>query len=208
VTRWDRGGATPSAGEVQDLEYRLARALSQKLRIEILEVLGMRTAAPVDLVPLLGATLGRISYHVKVLHKLELIEPVGKVPVRGVEKTVYKSAVEMFLDEAMWAKLSPMTKAILSEAAIRSIIDRTERAIHAKTFDSRQDRHVTGVTLRLDEQAWEKATKLAMENFEAFYRLADESSARVGDRDTRFSVTLAQLLFESPPGRNSDTLSD
>lgn len=201
-----KGGLTD--GDVRDLEYKLARALSDKLRIEILEVLGMRSAAAVDLVPILGATKERISYHMNVLYGLELIEQVEVIPVRGATKKVYKSVVEMFLDDAMWAELAPQTKALFSEAGIRSIVDRAERAIHAKTFDSRPDRHMAGVTLKLDEEAWTEVAAFLLENLETFKRLADESNDRVRakKRDTRFNVTLAQLLFESPPPRNSDTI--
>jgi DNA-binding transcriptional ArsR family regulator len=194
--------------EVVDLEYRLARALSHKVRINIVELLGFGPASAVELEPVLGVELSKISYHMKVLLKLEMIEPTETISIRGAQKTVYKSLVEMFLDEAMWAKLSPVTQAVFSGAGIVSITDRAERAMQAKTFDSRQDRHMTGVTLRLDEEAWTEAAKLTLEDFEAFHQLADESSARVGERDTRFPATLGQLLFESPPARNRDTFSD
>lgn len=193
---------------IKDVEFRLARAMSHPLRIEILDVLAMRDAAAVDLVPVLGATVGRLDYHMKILAQLKLIEKVKRVPVRGATKVVYKSVVEMFLDEAMWAQLSPRTRVLITEAGIRSILDKAERAIHAKTFDSRSDRHLTGVTRRLDEAAWTEAAAMLMESYERFHALADESSARVGERDTRFSVTLAQLLFESPPPKNSDTKAD
>lgn len=192
-----------STEEVQELEFRLARAMSHRLRIAMLEHLTIRPASSAELAPLLGAPLSNVSYHMRVLVELGCVEAVSKTSVRGATKTTYRSVVEMLLDDAVWAKLSPATKAIVSEAGVDSIVSKAEVAIHGKTFDSRPDRHMSGVTLELDERAWKEATEMLRLTFQRFYTLADESRARVGDRDARVPVTHAQLLFESPPGTAS-----
>ena len=55
---------------------RLVKALAHPLRFRILTVLDERMASPSELAEELGAPLGNVSYHVRILASLGLIRLV------------------------------------------------------------------------------------------------------------------------------------
>jgi DNA-binding transcriptional ArsR family regulator len=73
---------------------RVVKALSHPLRVRILSILGARVASPTQLAEETGEPLGNVSYHVRTLAGLGLIELVSTVPRRGVLEHRYR-AVEV-----------------------------------------------------------------------------------------------------------------
>src|SRR5919204_358189 len=71
---------TPEAGE---LDEALLRAISHPLRHRLLGMLDGRTASPNQLARELDLPLGRVSYHIRLLHDLGAIELVRTEPRRG-----------------------------------------------------------------------------------------------------------------------------
>jgi DNA-binding transcriptional ArsR family regulator len=53
---------------------RYVKALSHPIRVRVLALLEERMASPVELAEVLGVSLGSVSYHVRNLHRLGLIE--------------------------------------------------------------------------------------------------------------------------------------
>ena len=70
---------------------RYVKAMSHPLRVRILAILQERTASPVELAQVLEGTLGTVSYHVRTLHQLGLIELVDETRVRGAVEHHYKA---------------------------------------------------------------------------------------------------------------------
>ena len=64
-------------------EARIAKALAHPLRAQILQRLGERVSSPGDLADELGAPLGVVSYHVRMLRDYHCVELVRTEPVRG-----------------------------------------------------------------------------------------------------------------------------
>jgi DNA-binding transcriptional ArsR family regulator len=64
-------------------DQALEKALSHPLRWQILALLGEGTRTPAAIARELGVRTENVSYHVRVLSDLELIELVGTTPVRG-----------------------------------------------------------------------------------------------------------------------------
>jgi DNA-binding transcriptional ArsR family regulator len=59
---------------------KLVKGLSHPVRTECLTILASRTASPRQLSELLNHDLSNVSYHVRVLQELGLIELVGEEP--------------------------------------------------------------------------------------------------------------------------------
>ena len=70
---------------------RYVKAMSHPLRVRILAILMERKASPVELAQVLEGTLGTVSYHVRTLHQLGLIELVDETRVRGAVEHHYKA---------------------------------------------------------------------------------------------------------------------
>lgn len=62
---------------------RYVKAVSHPVRARILAMLRERQASPNELATWLGAGLGSVSYHVRTLNQLGLIELVDEQRVRG-----------------------------------------------------------------------------------------------------------------------------
>ena len=62
---------------------RFVKALAHPLRIHILRILQDRTASPRELADELGAKLPNVSYHVRFLERLGVLELVETQPRRG-----------------------------------------------------------------------------------------------------------------------------
>src|SRR5688572_32313716 len=72
-------------------EARIAKALAHPLRARILQRLGERVSSPNDLAAELGAPLGVVSYHVRMLRDYDCVELVRTQPRRGALQHFYKS---------------------------------------------------------------------------------------------------------------------
>ena len=89
-------------------------ALGHPLRARILAELDEHEASPKELSQALGEKLGNVSYHVRILAGLDLIELVRQTPRRGAVEHHYRARprpgamvnLELDLDEAGWKAAS------------------------------------------------------------------------------------------------------
>src|SRR6188768_3199001 len=84
----------------QTSEARIAKALAHPLRAQILQRLGERVSSPGDLADELGAPLGVVSYHVRMLRDYHCVELVRTEPVRGALQHFYKATARPSLEDA------------------------------------------------------------------------------------------------------------
>lgn len=71
---------------------QIAKAYSHPLRAQVLQLLADAPASPKVLSQQLHAPLGNVSYHVRHLAKLGLIELAGTTPRRGAVEHTYRLA--------------------------------------------------------------------------------------------------------------------
>src|SRR3954451_15008353 len=88
-------GRTRPAGGTS--EARVAKALAHPLRARILQRLGERVASPADLAAELGAPLGVVSYHVRMLSNYDCVELVRTEPRRGALQHFYRATARSSL---------------------------------------------------------------------------------------------------------------
>lgn len=90
---------------------QLGRALGHPLRVEILTALLFKDeASPRELAELLGHPLGTVSYHVRYLVTLEMLQLERMVPRRGAVQHFYSLKDEL-------RRLLPAAAAVLAEPA-------------------------------------------------------------------------------------------
>jgi DNA-binding transcriptional ArsR family regulator len=177
------------------LDERIAKALNHPLRTQILVILNERVGSPRELVPLVGAPLPTVAYHVRVLLKYGCIEVVNQEQVRGALKTRYRATTRMLLDRENWDQLSKETRNGISMSAVGEVIDRASDAIEADTFDSRTDRAVITLKFDADERAWSDAMDIIRDAYERLSEVETEAANRSGEK---FRVTVSMLGYESP----------
>src|SRR3954464_10346348 len=99
----NRSGADPTRPAGETAEARIAKALAHPLRARILQRLGERVASPGELAAELGAPLGVVSYHVRMLHEYQGVELVRTEPRRGALRHVYRATARADAAAERWA---------------------------------------------------------------------------------------------------------
>lgn len=200
-----------TAGEQEKRESRvlgrpahekLVKGLSHPVRVECLTVLTKRVASPRELSEILEHDLSNISYHVRTLDELGLIELVKEESVRGAVAHYYKAVERPLISEREWEQLPPeVRKAIAAYGWDLLFKDATE-AIELGTFDSRRDRHLSRTTLLLDAEGFERLSARMEDLLEAV--LAEQAAAaeRMNESGEQpIHAIAAAALFPMPDPR-------
>jgi DNA-binding transcriptional ArsR family regulator len=179
------------AGETS--EARIAKALAHPLRAQILQRLGERVSSPGDLADELGAPLGVVSYHVRMLRDYNCVELVRTEPVRGALQHFYKATARPNLEESTWRTLPSQLRGELSDGTLTALVEDLAAAADA---DKLTDPEVvlTRTPLELDEKAFKKLNKLIAKTHEQALAIAAESAGR--GTDGVFQTELALLHFK------------
>ena len=173
-------------------EARIAKALAHPLRARILQRLGERVASPGDLAVELGAPLGVVSYHVRMLRDYDCVELVRTEPRRGALQHFYRATARPTLDEDQWRTLPSSLRRELSSETLADVVDDVRTASEAGTLDD-PDVIVTRIPLELDERAFKKLNRLLARTIEQTHQIAAESAERQNDV---FPTELAVLHFK------------
>src|SRR6195952_3388156 len=116
-------------------ESRIAKALAHPLRARILQRLGERVASPGDLAVELGAPLGVVSYHVRMLREYECVELVRTEPRRGALQHFYRATARPQLQEDQWRNLPASLRRELSGGTIGELVDDLAQSADAGALD-------------------------------------------------------------------------
>jgi DNA-binding transcriptional ArsR family regulator len=180
-------------------EARIAKALAHPLRARILQRLGERVASPGDLALELGAPLGVVSYHVRMLRDYDCVELVRTEPRRGALQHFYRATARPTLDEDQWKTLPSSLRKELSGETLAEIVEDVRAASEAGTLDD-PEVIVQRTPLELDERAFKKLNRLLARTHEQALAIAAESAERQGEKsDQVFPTELAVLHFRRAP---------
>ena len=178
---------------------RYVKALGHPLRVRILALLQERTASPRELAEWLDATLGTVSYHVRTLHDLGLIELVSTSQVRGAIAHHYRSRVRPRVSDDAWASAAPVVKQAAVGAALQTIDDYARASAAAGGFD-RREAHLSRTNLRLDARGWQAAAKACEKLLADLAKVEEAASKRLAMKDRgseqASDAALVVMLFE------------
>jgi DNA-binding transcriptional ArsR family regulator len=176
-----------------------AKALAHPLRARILQRLGERVASPGDLALELGAPLGVVSYHVRMLRDYDCVELVRTEPRRGALQHFYRATARPTLDEDQWRTLPSTLRRELSSETLAEVVEDVRAASEAGTLDD-PDVIVRRTPLELDDRAFKKLNRLLVRTLEQANAIAAESATRQGEKSTEvFPTELAVLHFKRAP---------
>jgi DNA-binding transcriptional ArsR family regulator len=193
---------TPGGQHAAELDRRLVKALSHPLRMQLLSLLHGNVASPVELATRLGEPIGNVSYHIRMLADLELIELVSTTPRRGAIEHHYRAIERPFLSDAQWARIPQGTRKGVSASVIEHIVGDLRAAVVEDTLDARADRHLSRRPLVVDEQGWEQLMSLLSDALERAFAIQAESAARLVESGAEgFAAEVTMAGFE--PARGS-----
>jgi DNA-binding transcriptional ArsR family regulator len=180
-----------AAGETS--EARIAKALAHPLRARILQRLGERVASPGELAVELGAPLGVVSYHVRMLREYDCVELVRTEPRRGALQHYYKATARAVLDAEQRRTLPAALRSELSGETLQGLVDDLSAAADAGALAD-PETLVSRTPLELDERGWRKLNRLLARTQEQALAIAEESAGRGGEG--RFAAELGLLHFK------------
>lgn len=181
------------------LNPRLAKALANSLRVEILAVLSHRQISPVGYVREYGGKLSSVAYHFKVLERYECIELSETVKRRGALEHIYRCSKQPLLGDGDWKLLPLSVRGGISGAILQTLVERARRALEEGTFDSREDRHFTWTPLAVDRKGWSEMTSLFASTLAKVEKIETKASGRMAKSgEDPIPVTVALAGFESP----------
>jgi DNA-binding transcriptional ArsR family regulator len=178
---------------------QLVKGLSHPVRAECLTVLAERVASPRELAETLDQDLSNVSYHVRVLDELGLIELVEEEPVRGAVAHYYKAVERPLISKEEWEEMPPEVRKAFSAHSWDVLIKDATLAIESGTFDSRADNHLSRTTLLLDAEGFARLSKAMDELLElVFEEQAASAERRNASGEESIRTTAAIALFEMP----------
>jgi DNA-binding transcriptional ArsR family regulator len=148
-----------------ELDEALLRAISHPLRHRLLGMLDGRTASPNQLARELDLPLGRVSYHIRLLHDLGAIELVSTEPRRGALEHFYRAVTTVWFSEADWQKLPRSARRGILGQNLQHIFASVTAAADDGGFDNPSS-VVLRAPLELDDQGREELSALLRETFD------------------------------------------
>lgn len=179
------------------LDERLAKALSHRLRVQILQrLLEAGEASPKELAHALGQPVGNISYHVRILRGLDCVELVRTEPRRGALAHFYRATVSPWLDDEQWAALPAGFRRETLSRTLSEIVEQAVTAIQEGGFDG-PEAHVSRVVLTVDPEGLTQITALLDATLAAVRRIAAEGAhgrAKGGRHTSRMIATEVAVM--------------
>lgn len=166
--------APPGPVESPD-DPRWARAIRHPLRARILAILDERTASAVEISRELRAELGVVAYHVRTLHRLELIELVRETPVRGAVQRHFRARERATPPRP--GSAAPAGKQSLVAATLEEIVGQARSSNASGGFD-RAEARLSRARLRLDRQGWEQLADVLRRVLREVGEIEGEAAAR------------------------------
>jgi DNA-binding transcriptional ArsR family regulator len=178
-------------------DANLVKALSHPLRWQILSMINEGTSTPAGIARRLGVRTENVSYHVRVLNELGVIELVGTTPVRGALEHHYRATRRAEATDADSAAMPPEVRRDMVHAVLRATIEDLVRVGASDQTYARADVHFSQTPLHLDEEGYGEVHDLLGTTLDRIMEIQAESLARMGG-DTSGEVRTEVALLHFP----------
>jgi DNA-binding transcriptional ArsR family regulator len=182
------------------------KALNHPVRVKALTILTEKIASPKEIAAQIEIPLSNVSYHVRVLDELGLVEIVEEESVRGSVAHFYKAVERPLIDNPDWEKLSPKVRSAFSGYVIETLMSDAASSLAAGVFDRRDDRHLSRTPLLLDKKAWRKVSEIQAKALNQILKEQAAAAERIGKTEGETiqavaGMTCFEVLPESQPER-------
>jgi DNA-binding transcriptional ArsR family regulator len=188
------------------VDQSLVKVVAHPVRVQALSILAERPASPKEIAAELDAPVGNVSYHVRELEQVGLIELVDEKKRRGAVEHFYRAITRPMLGDEEWEKLSVDERTGMGAWVIQLILADASQAIGAETLGARNDAHLSRVPLLLDEEGWRELVAIQAEALQATFEVQAASAERLNEAEgaESFPATASMMCFEMPAKRRRD----
>jgi DNA-binding transcriptional ArsR family regulator len=187
----------PPIKSVDDQRY--VKALSHPLRVRILGILEEQAASPVELSQVLDATLGTISYHVRQLNDLGLLELVRETPRRGAIEHHYRAKPRPKSGGDAWESVSVVAKQAVIGAELQQTMEVAGRAAGVGGFD-RDHARMARLRMSLDPKGVEQLSRAVSKLVDEAAKIQEAATKRMNGGkggDAPADTALVAMLFDA-----------
>lgn len=180
-----------------------ASVLAHPVRVRVLEILNERDMSPVEFcregfAPA-DMDVSHVAYHFRELAEYGCLEVIEQNKRRGSIEHVYRGVGRAYFSDLEWAGLSTEEKERITKTLFQGLLARVEAALMTDTFDARDDRHLTWIAMKLDEQGWSEMVTTLGAAFSEVEQIRNDAERRLAKSDAPgIPATCAILGFESP----------
>ncbi|HEY2005570.1 MAG TPA: helix-turn-helix domain-containing protein [Solirubrobacteraceae bacterium] len=178
---------------------RIVKGLAHPLRIHILRVLQERVASPSEIAAGSDASLGTISYHVRYLERVGLIELTSTKARRGAVEHYYRAVGRLRITDNAWAQLPGAVR----ESLIGSTLDQIGRVVTEAAAEggfTRDDTHVTRNRFTLDDEGFRELSVALGELVDQALEIERHSVRRLAEAHhskEEIASTMVAMLFDN-----------
>jgi DNA-binding transcriptional ArsR family regulator len=182
------------------IETTLAAIVAHPTRVKCLSILAERRASPNQIATELNEDVGHVSYHIKKLMSLGVVELIDERKVRGAIEHFYRAVTLAYVSDEEWAKLSVEERRPYSLYTLQLVMADAAQATEAGTFDRRFDRYLTRTPAVVDEEGWSEFNKLHEEMLERTMEIKAASASRMAESPEATAIPIMQIamFFEQP----------
>ncbi|MGE5335802.1 MAG: ArsR/SmtB family transcription factor [Nitrososphaerota archaeon] len=178
----------------------LVKALNHPVRVKALTILTERIASPKEISEMIDEPLTNVSYHVRVLDELGLVEIMEEESVRGSVAHFYKAVERPLIDNPDWEKLDPRVRGAFSGYVIETLLSDAAGSLAADVFDRREDRHLSRTPVLLDERGFARVSEIQARALDETLKEQAAAAQRLKASDAEaIRAIVGMTLFEVPP---------
>lgn len=185
----------------EGVDQTLAQVVAHPLRIEALSILSERAASPKELGAALNTPVGNISYHVRELERIGMIELVEEKARRGAVEHFYRAIRRPRLSASEWEELSPAEREVISAWVMKLMMTDAVKALRAGTLDARGDRHLSRTEMQVDERGWKELVEIQEKALRSVHSVQARCAKRLAGSGGAATINTVTGLscFELPP---------
>ena len=166
----------------------------------MLTVLNQGVASPSELAGELDEPIGNVSYHMRTLADLGMVELVRTEPRRGAVEHYYRALERPHLPAQEWATLPASLRRSFSDTTGRQVLDDFTAAARSGGFE-REGARLNRLVLKLDQRGWDELGKLLDDVAQRVDKIAAKAKERGASEQIDAAAVL--MLFESAGANGS-----
>ncbi|HEY2480422.1 MAG TPA: winged helix-turn-helix domain-containing protein [Solirubrobacterales bacterium] len=176
----------------------VAAIINHPVRARCWDALAERTLSPKELADELRMPLSDVSYHVRILRDLGVIELVETQPVRGALRHRYKAVERPHLTRHDIEEMAP--EEVVADATRISQLGFADlsSSLDSGKIAERPEHAAVRYPMDLDEEGWRKAADAYETLLDTLFEAQAESDERRGPDSPSVKTIALGFLFEKP----------
>lgn len=196
--------------QAEELNEQLAQLVGCINTVRVLTVLAEREAGPKEIGEILDLSTPTVSYHVKKLLRLSLVELIREEDVGGVMLHTYRAIIRPLLSTDEWDKLSVAERQRFSIWIVQLILADAAKSFQTNIFDQRSSRHLSRTPMVTDDEGFNEVASIQNRALDEILESQAIIAGRMAQEGTTgINIMVAMMCFELPgPSDGPASISD